>query len=124
MLYADYEFYRDTHHGSMTEADFTKHVKSASDFIDSVTFGRITQELMQDENAAYKIRSACCECADILKGHTDRSSGITQEKVGDLTVSYAGQSSASSRRKELYGAVKSYLYGVYAGGVRLMYRGG
>ena len=79
---------------------------------------------MQDENAAYRIRSACCECADILKCHTDLSSGITQEKVGDLTVSYAGQSSAGSRRKELYGAVKGYLYDVYAGVVRLMYRGG
>ena len=124
MLYADYSFYRYTYCGSMSEADFRKHCKSASDFIDSVTFGRITQELMTDEKAAYKIRSACCVCADIFYSHSQAAaSAVTQEKVGDYSVSYAQQKSQSERRSELYGAAKEYLYDISAGGVKLMYRG-
>lgn len=124
MLYADYSFYRDTYCGNMSEADFRKHCKSASDFIDGVTFGRITQELMQNENAAYKIRSACCVCADIFYSHSQAAaSAVTQEKVGDYSVSYAQQKSRKSRQSELYSAAKEYLYDISCGGVKLMYRG-
>lgn len=124
MIYADYSFYRDTYCGSMSEADYRRHSRSASDFIDSVTFGRITQELMNDEKAAYKIRSACCVCADIYYNHSQaEKSAVTQEKIGDYSVSYAQQKSRKTRQSELYGAVKNYLYDVYSGGVKLMYRG-
>lgn len=123
-VYADYSFYRDIHHGNMSEADYLKHGKSASDFIDSVTFGRITQELMEDENAAYKIRSACCVCADIFYNYSRAAaSAVTQEKVGDYSVSYAQPKSRRTRQNELYGAAKEYLHDIYAGGVKLMYRG-
>ena len=125
IIYADYEFYLNTHHGDMSEADYLKHSKSASDFIDCVTFGRITQELMNDEDAAYKIRSACCACADIFHIHSQAAaSAVTQEKVGDYSVSYAQQKSQNERKSELYGAAKEYLYDISAGGVKLMYRGG
>lgn len=125
MIYADYSFYCDSYHGNMSEADFCKHCKSASDFIDCVTFGRITQELMNDESAAYKIRSACCICADIFYSHSQAAaSAVTQEKVGDYSVSYAQQKSHNERKSELYGAAKEYLHDISAGGVKLMYRGG
>lgn len=107
----------------MSEADFLRHGKSASDFIDSVTFGRITAELMEDETVAYKIRSACCECADVLKSRSDRADGITQEKVGDLTVSYAGQKNARTVKAEMYGIAEGYLSDICSDGVMLMYRG-
>ena len=107
----------------MSEADFLRHGKSASDFIDSVTFGRITAELMEDEAAAYKIRSACCECADVLKSRSDRADDITQEKVGDLTVSYAGQKTAKAMKAEMYGIAEGYLSDICSDGVMLMYRG-
>ena len=122
-MHADYEFYRDTHHGNMSEADFLRHGKSASDFIDAVTFGRITAELMENEAAAYRIHSACCECADVLKSRSDRADGITQEKVGDLTVSYAGQKTARTVKAEMYGIAEGYLSGICSDGVMLMYRG-
>lgn len=123
-MHADYEFYRDKYHGNMSESDFLRHGKSASDFIDSVTFGRITQELMENENAAYKIRSACCVCADIFYSHSQAAaSAVTQEKVGDYSVSYAQQKSQSERKSELYSAAKEYLYDISADGVKLMYRG-
>ena len=125
MVYADYEFYCDVFHGDMSEAEFLKYSRAASDFIDCVTFGRITQELMSDEYAAYKIRSACCECADIFYSHSQAAaSAVTQEKVGDYSVSYAQQKSRKSRQSELYSAAKEYLYDISAGDVKLMYRGG
>lgn len=125
MIYADYSFYHNTYCGNMSKADFLKHSRSASDFIESVTFGRITQELMKDENAAYKIRSACCVCADIFYSQSQiAASAVTQEKIGDYSVSYAQQKSRKSRQSELYGAVKDYLHDISAGGVKLMYRGG
>lgn len=124
MIFADYSFYCDIYHGNMSEADFLRHSRAASDFIDSVTFGRITQELMNDENAAYKIHSACCACADIFHSHSQAAaSAVTQEKVGDYSVSYAQQKSRNSRQSELYGVAKEYLHDILAGGVKLMYRG-
>ena len=124
MVYADYEFYCDVFHGDMSEAEFLKYSRAASDFIDCVTFGRIAQELMENEDAAYKIRSACCECADIYKRYScGTKDGISQEKIGDYSVSYSQPKSDRTRRNELYGAVKELLHDIRAGGVKLMYRG-
>ena len=118
IIYADYEFYLNTYHGDMSEADFLKYSKSASDFIDCVTFGRITQELMEDEDAAYKIRTACCECADIYKRYSCcAKDGISQEKVGDYSVSYSQPKSDRTRKNELYGAVKELLHDITCGDV-------
>lgn len=123
MAYADYEFYRDNFHGNMNEADFLKYSGTASDFIDSATFGRITQEIMNDTVISEKIKRACCACAEAAQKHEyGAGSGISQEKTGEHSVSYA-QVSHSEYTKALYGIAKTYLGDIYADGLKLMYRG-
>ena len=119
MAYADYKFYSEVFHGTMSEADFAR---SASAYIDAVTFDRITPELLADENIVGKIRRACCACADDMYS-CGRAADVKSETIGSYSVTYGDRSQAevSSAR---YNAVKIYLGNVYAGGVKLMFRGG
>ena len=50
MAYADYKFYSEVFHGTMSEADFARFAEPASAYIDAATFDRITPELLADEN--------------------------------------------------------------------------
>jgi hypothetical protein len=121
MAYADYKFYSEVFHGTMSEADFARFAEPASAYIDAATFDRITPELLADENIGGKIRRACCACADDMYS-CGRAADVKSETVGSYSVTYGDRSQAevSSAR---YNAVKIYLGNVYAGGVKLMFRG-
>lgn len=121
MAYADMDFYVNSYHGKMSEADFLKYSEAASAYIDCVTFGRITPELLSDEFTGDRIKRACCACAEVCR--TQQESGdILSEKVGEHSVTFAGKTSAE-KNGDRYGCVKMYLANVYVNGVGLMYRG-
>lgn len=117
MAYCDYPYYRDNFHGKMSEADFAFHAESASDYIDSVTFGRITADILADEILAKKIKRACCACADIY-ADVSVSSKIASETVGSHSVTYAAAGNSAESEKRLFSSVKMYL-----ADTGLMYRG-
>ncbi len=67
MAYADYEFYKKTFFGNVVpESDFMRFAERASDFIDILTFDRLTYGLPGDERQQKRIKKAVCVAADIL----------------------------------------------------------
>ena len=64
MIYADFSYYKDTYCGEMAEGDFKRLSRSASAYLDSVTFDRIAA--VTDEKIKEKVREACCAVADVL----------------------------------------------------------
>ncbi len=117
MAFCDYAYYRDEFHGNMSEEDFAYYAESSSDYIDSVTYGRITAETLADEKLARKIKRACCACADI-SAEIAVSARIASETVGSHSVTYAAAGNSSAAEKRLFDSVKRYL-----GSTGLMYRG-
>lgn len=67
MAYADYEFYKTSFFGNVVpESDFMRFSERASDFIDLLTFDRLTDGLPGDERQQKRIKKAVCAAADIL----------------------------------------------------------
>ncbi len=67
MAYADYEFYKTSFFGNVVpESDFMRFSERASDFIDLLTFDRLTDVLPGDERQQKRIKKAVCAAADIL----------------------------------------------------------
>ncbi len=67
MAYADYEFYKTSFFGNVVpESDFNRFSERASDFIDLLTFDRLTDGLPVDERQQKRIKKAVCAAADIL----------------------------------------------------------
>nr|DAM04395.1 MAG TPA: Head Tail Connector Protein [Caudoviricetes sp.] len=67
MAYADYEFYKTSFFGNVVpESDFNRFSERASDFIDTLTFGRLVDGLPGDERQQKRIKKAVCAAADIL----------------------------------------------------------
>ena len=67
MAYADYEFYKTSFFGNVVpESDFMRFSERASDFIDLLTFDRLTDGLPGDERQQKHIKKAVCAAADIL----------------------------------------------------------
>lgn len=67
MAYADYEFYKKSFFGNVVpESDFMRFSERASDFIDLLTFDRLTDGLPGDERQQKRIKKAVCAAADIL----------------------------------------------------------
>lgn len=67
MAYADYEFYKTSFFGNVVpESDFMRFSERASDFIDLLTFDRLTDGLPGDERQQKRVKKAVCTAADIL----------------------------------------------------------
>lgn len=124
-MYADYEFYINVYHGNAPKNEISEYLYRAEDYVDRVTFGRITPEVLENAEYSTLIGKACCACAEYLRSLDKRTELITQEKVGNYSVSYQANSSVSqsSIEKKKYSAVKMYLDNIYINGVGLMYRG-
>ena len=116
MIYADYSYYKDKFHGKLVpEESFERNALQASQYIDNVTFGRIGSDVTD------AVKNACCALAEIYYSGTvspRAASGVTSEKVGDHSVSYAAAENASTQQKRLRSAVKLWL-----GATGLLYRG-
>lgn len=118
MMYADYSFYTTEFNGSLIpEQDFTYRASKASEYINNVTFDRITPELLEsDEAAALKIKSCCCALAE-SDYRFDQNSDKSSEKIGNYSVTYNNKPD-SERKSDRWEVVDRYL-----GGTGLLYRG-
>ena len=113
MIYADFSYYRDTYCGEMAEGDFKRLSRSASAYLDSVTFDRIAA--VTDEKIMERVKEACCAVADVLLRKEERD-GIAAEKNDGVSVTYATEGKTDEER--LYQAAVLYL-----GNTGLLYRG-
>ena len=113
MIYADFSYYKDTYCGEMAEGDFKRLSRSASAYLDSVTFDRIAA--VTDEKIKEKVKEACCAVADALLRKEQRD-GIAAETNDGISVTYTTEGSADEQR--LYRVAVLYL-----GNTGLLYRG-
>lgn len=113
MIYADFSYYKDTYCGEMAEGDFKRLSRSASAYLDSVTFDRIAA--VTDEKIKEKVKEACCAVADTLLRKEQRD-GIASETNDGISVTYTTEGSTDEQR--LYRAAVLYL-----GNTGLLYRG-
>ena len=61
MAYVDYSFYKDKYYGSaVPESDFLRLSERASDFLNVMTFDRLTCGLPADERSVERIKKAAC----------------------------------------------------------------
>ena len=105
MIYADFSYYKDTYCGEMAEGDFKRLSRSASAYLDSITFDRIPS--VTDEKIKERVREACCAVADVL---------LRKETNDGISVTYTTEGSTDEQR--LYRAAVLYL-----GNTGLLYRG-
>ena len=114
-MYADYTYYSTVYGGAQSAADYARSGSASSDYIASITFDRITDDLMaSSEELATNVKRCCCKIADALH-LAEQSDGKTSEKVGSYSVSYA-QSSQTDAKIHKYAALYLARYG-------LLYRG-
>ena len=113
MIYADFSYYKDTYCGEMAEGDFKRLSRSASAYLDSVTFDRIPS--VTDEKIMEKVKEACCAVADALLRKEQRD-GIAAESNDGVSITYTTEGSTEEQR--LYQAAVLYL-----GSTGLLYRG-
>lgn len=116
MIYADFSYYRDTYCGEMAEGDFKRFSRSASAYLDSITFDRIPS--VTDEKIKERVKEACCAVADALLRKEQRD-GIAAESNDGVSVTYAIYASETNENeRRLYQAAVLYL-----GNTGLLYRG-
>lgn len=113
MIYADFSYYKDTYCGEMAEGDFKRLSRSASAYLDSVTFDRIAA--VTDEKIKEKVKEACCAVADALLRKEQRD-GIAAESNDGVSITYTSETNADEQR--LYRAAVLYL-----SNTGLLYRG-
>lgn len=116
MLIVDYEFYSETYHGQMTEADFNRLYVYASAYLEEITMGRASGDL--SETTGLKAKLALCAVTDAYLLN-ERGGGIASETNDGISVTYvAGISNAKSEGRRLYEAAALFL-----GPTGLLYRG-
>lgn len=113
MLYAAYDYYQTIYGGTMAENEFRRHVRSASAYLDQITFGRVGA-LAEGGPLQGKIADACCAVAEAYQ-HNEVGV-VTSETNGDHSITISRGNKSDSRR--LYDAAALYL-----GNTGLLYRG-
>ena len=113
MIYADFSYYKDTYCGEMAEGDFKRLSRSASAYLDSITFDRIPS--VTEEKIKERVKEACCAGADVLLQKEQRD-GIASETNDGISVTYTTEGSTDEQR--LYRAAVLYL-----SNTGLLYRG-
>lgn len=119
--FADYNFYTKEYlcgrKAVIDTASFCFYAKQATQYIRRQTFGNINE----DEEIPYCVKMCCCDVAELIyKSNNNDHSGITSEKVGDLSVSYE---SAESQGQVLSKNIRSAIY-LWLADTDLLYRGG
>lgn len=122
MAYVDYEFYATSFFGNVVpESDFMRLAERASDFIDTLTFDRLTGGLPTPEKYQKRIKKAVCAVAEIYyqldlaqKQALATASGasattdangtttgiITSRSAGSESISYATPQQIGASAKE------------------------
>jgi len=150
MAYADYAFYTEKFFGDeLTEQTAPKWLERASDFLDTITFGRLTFAFPTVEAHVLKVKKAVCALAEALcaidlqrKATAPQASAdgsfrgaVASVTSGKESITYAsGESSsvygkaaadASERDRLLRGIAANYLANIPdAHGINLLYAGG
>lgn len=106
MAYADFNFYKNTYRGTLSEVDFTRLSERASDYIDGRT-EYVLKRAGIPEELSERVKKACCALADTLKSN-ERGGVKSSEKVGNYSVSYAAGTQRSDAQK-LDDTVQLYL---------------
>ena len=109
--YADYPFYTDQYHGRMDEADFQRHILTASQYIKYLTRGK------SDEYEGDEIKYAACESADVLYAASQSLSGQGEKKsenTDGYSVSYVtqgkdGETSEELSSRKMNGVIRKWL---------------
>lgn len=117
LQYADYDYYiNDYLHGqeAMSKDSFDFYAVKATKVIERYTFGCV--ETVTDD-----IKSCCCELAENMQAETKSAehSGVTSEKVGDYSVSYAASADERTERS----AECRRILRLWLGNTGLLYRG-
>lgn len=116
MIYADYDYYKETFHGSLSEEDFIRLSRQASAYIDTVTFFRAENAVTGKLGG--RIKDACCAVAETY-ALNEKGGGIASETNDGISVNYvAGISNAKTEDQRLFSAAAMYLETT-----GLMYRG-
>lgn len=100
MEYLDYQFYRDTYKGSVTEDDFTRLEAQARALINYYTFNRITTV---DDN----IRYAMSELIEIID--KEAQGIVTSETVGSHSITYAKNEAVTGYRQSAKAVIFKWL---------------
>lgn len=91
-MYADYDYYRNTYHGKLTEEEYTPLAEFAGAYIDSKTDFLFEKEGMPSEETSLGRRLKTCACALADEKHSIKTGAAlskTSEKVGNFSVTYA-----------------------------------
>lgn len=119
MTYADYDFYSKSFFGNVVpESDFMRLAERASDFLDTLTFDRLTGGLPTSEKYQKRIKKAVCAVAEIYyqldlaqkqalaaaSAATDANGTttgiITSKSSGSESISYATAQQTGAAAKE------------------------
>ncbi|HAG04042.1 MAG TPA: hypothetical protein DCG28_01265 [Lachnospiraceae bacterium] len=121
-LYADYNYYYTNYLVSSNGMpsiffdEFDHWGNKASSYINLYTHGNIGEEIPDE------VKKCCCELAELLYKyeHTPAISGVTSEKVGDISKTYDNSETAV---KSLSTQIKNIIY-TWLANTGLLYQGG
>lgn len=99
MSYTTFDFYKNTYFGnSISEENFSRVSERASEWIDYLTFNRITNEILLEYNI--KIQKTCCAIAEFFNDidiynsctldNTDNRQ-ISSKTVGSISITYTNK---------------------------------
>lgn len=112
MLTVEYDFYRDSYRGKLSQEEFERLTPFAAAALDELCLGRTGGELSEEQRE----RAGLAFCALLeLRGREERREGISAEANDGLRVSYA----AGQKNGALYRRTAA----AYLGGTGLLYRG-
>lgn len=121
MVYADFAYYQsaDGFCGTLlTESKFNEYRVKAQAFIDMITFRRIEEVGMTEEEIPVYVKNAVCALAEYMKKFDDDGGAIkASETISKQSVSYFREQGAS-KESEMLKVAQSYLDGTW-----LAYRG-
>lgn len=110
-MYADYEYYRKTYRGKLTEDEYTPLAEFAEAYINAKTDYLFEREGLPEEGSSLWRRLKTCACVLADERHSIVSGNNKvkiQETVGSHSVSYsAGEVKSDDRR--LYDILELYL---------------
>ena len=112
----DYDFYLNTFHGRVSNADFSRLMVYASAYLEERTMGRINDDL--PEETVQKVKLALCAVVDAYH-QNEKVGGKAAETNDGISVTYAvGTATSKSESRRLYDAAALFL-----GPTGLLYRG-
>lgn len=135
MIYADFPYYQDFYAGrSITDAAvFRTAAARSSEYIDSITFGRINGKVLQNKSIKEKIQNCCCAIAETMAEYQicgtysgDGTGAKKSESQHNYSVTYSTPVESLGALLGSNATLNDYLHSIamrYLGSTGLMYRG-